>query len=174
MKNSEKKLILAALIEQMVNGGYDITDCITRPLSYYDFAALKLRTIELKLEQEVELEEDEQALLEASKKVEEVVESEYKGIMSKELSIELKLIDIPETDVCYEVFEKRREKAEDQDLVSCPCCGKGIKNEKYFINSIYGGSVYLASDQNEYDDAWTMAVGSECRKLFPKGYVFEA
>lgn len=92
--------------------------------------------------------------------------------LTDELEKKLKLITIPMIDD-YELFEKRRGKAEDNKLVSCPCCGQGIKNEKYFINSAYGGDAYLAYDKNDYDSCWVMAVGSECRKKFPKGYVFE-
>lgn len=78
---------------------------------------------------------------------------------------------IPEIDD-RDLFEKRRDKAWEQDLEACPCCGKALKDPKYFINSIYGGEYYPADDLNEYDDSWVMPVGTECRKLFPPGYVF--
>ena len=71
----------------------------------------------------------------------------------------------------FEMFDRNREKADELNLNHCPCCGKTITNPKYFINSIFGGDAYPASDKNEYPDAWVMGVGSECRKRFPVGYV---
>ena len=70
-----------------------------------------------------------------------------------------------------EMFDRNRERADDLNLNHCPCCGKKITNPKYFINSIFGSDAYLATDKNEYPDAWVMGVGSECRKRFPAGYV---
>jgi hypothetical protein len=52
----------------------------------------------------------------------------------------------------------------------CACCGKGIKEPKFFIKSIWGGDMYPANDQNEYDDAWEMPVGNECIKKIPVEY----
>ena len=72
----------------------------------------------------------------------------------------------------WDIIDARRDKANEMDLLSCPCCGKGIKNEKYFINSAFGGSAYIPINEDYLADTWEMAVGSECRKLFPKGYVF--
>ena len=71
-----------------------------------------------------------------------------------------------------DMFERNRERANWTGLEHCPCCGRAIPNAKYFINSIYGGDAYPANDKNEYNDAWVMGVGSECRKKFPEGYVF--
>lgn len=85
---------------------------------------------------------------------------------------ELQLIEIPQTTTDWDILDARRDKAEDMDLVSCPCCGKGIKNEKYYINSAFGGSAYIPINDDYLADTWEMVVGSECRKLFPKGYVF--
>lgn len=58
---------------------------------------------------------------------------------------------------------------------TCPCCGKEMKNPKYGFNSIYGGEAYPQNgpDPETIEDAWVMTVGSECRKLFPAGYVFK-
>ena len=71
-------------------------------------------------------------------------------------------------------FDKSRNRAEKAGFEHCPCCGKAIKNKKYFINSAYGGSAYPAKHKEEnISDCWVMAVGSECRKKFPKGYVFQ-
>lgn len=53
---------------------------------------------------------------------------------------------------------------------SCACCGKGIKEPKFFINTIWGGEMYPANDTNEYDDAWQMPIGSECVKKVPTEY----
>jgi hypothetical protein len=82
-----------------------------------------------------------------------------------------KIISIPRIEN-WEMFEKNQDKAYEKNLESCPCCGKAITSSKYFINSIYGGDAYPANDKNEYQDAWEMMVGSECRKRFPEGYVF--
>lgn len=81
------------------------------------------------------------------------------------------IIDIPVISNS-DMFERNREKANSNDLEHCPCCGKAIKNPKYFINSIWGGSAYPSNDNTEYADAWVMGVGTECQKKFPKGYVF--
>lgn len=71
-----------------------------------------------------------------------------------------------------DMFERNSERAYEKGLEHCPCCGRAIPNAKYFINSIYGGDAYPANDKTEYNDAWVMGVGSECRKKFPEGYVF--
>jgi hypothetical protein len=71
-----------------------------------------------------------------------------------------------------DMFERNRDKADEQNFEHCPCCGRAIKNPTYFINSIYGGSAYPSDDKTEYNDAWIMGVGTECQKKFPKGYVF--
>ena len=55
----------------------------------------------------------------------------------------------------------------------CPCCGKGIKEPKFFVNSIYGSEMYPANDNNQYKDAWHMPVGSECVKRIPSEYVIK-
>lgn len=81
------------------------------------------------------------------------------------------IIDIP-TIENYKMYETNREKAESKNIEFCPCCGKGITNPKFYINSIYGGMCYPAADKKEYNDAWIMSVGSECKNKFPPGYVF--
>ena len=73
----------------------------------------------------------------------------------------------------WDMFESNQNKAYEKNLDSCPCCGKAIKSPSYFVNSIYGGYAYPANDKYEYQDSWPMAVGSECRKKFPEGYVFK-
>ncbi len=73
----------------------------------------------------------------------------------------------------YAMFERQQEKAYEEGLDHCPCCGKAIKNPTYYFNSIYGGAAYPANDKNQYPDAWVMGVGSECMKKFPKGYIFK-
>jgi hypothetical protein len=80
------------------------------------------------------------------------------------------IIDIP-TFTNSDFFDKQREKAESNNNEFCPCCGKEIKNPKFFINSIYGGCMYPKNDKQQYADAWIMAVGSECRKKLPINYV---
>jgi hypothetical protein len=82
------------------------------------------------------------------------------------------IIDIPTIDN-QKLFERNRNRAESQNLDFCPCCGKAISNPRFAINSIYGGCAYPANDINKYNDAWIMLVGSECKKKFPQGYVFE-
>ena len=70
-----------------------------------------------------------------------------------------------------EMLDRNKENADKKGLNHCPCCGKAIVNPKYFINSIYGGNAYPATDKKIYPDAWVMGVGSECKKKFPVGYV---
>jgi hypothetical protein len=82
------------------------------------------------------------------------------------------IIDIPRIED-YSKYESNQEKAYSENFEACPCCGRAIKNPKYFFNSIYGGSAYPAADKTIYDDAWVMGVGTECRKKFPEGYIFE-
>jgi len=69
------------------------------------------------------------------------------------------------------MFSRNQEKAYNENLDHCPCCGKAITNPKYFINSIYGGGAYPSSDKNKYSDSWVMGIGSECKKKFPIGYI---
>jgi len=80
------------------------------------------------------------------------------------------IIQIP-TFNSFEQFDRNREKADSNNNEHCPCCGKEIKNPKFFINSIYGGAMYPKTDKNEYADAWIMGVGSECRKKLPIEFV---
>jgi len=82
------------------------------------------------------------------------------------------IIEIP-TISNLDLFYSNQDRANEKNLDSCPCCGKAIKSSNYFINSIWGGSAYPATDKTEYDDAWQMAVGSECKNKFPEGYVFK-
>ena len=94
----------------------------------------------------------------------------------KELRTKLKMISIPMISD-WDLFDSRRDKAWQEDLESCPCCGKVIKNPQYFIHSAFGGKVYIPDGEETkagmLDDTWEMAVGSECRKKFPAGYVFK-
>jgi hypothetical protein len=71
----------------------------------------------------------------------------------------------------WDQFDKNREKADRNNNEHCPCCGKEIKNPKFFINSIYGAAMYPKTDKNQYRDAWVMGVGSECRKKIPADYI---
>ncbi len=82
------------------------------------------------------------------------------------------IIDIPRIENS-EMFDRNQERAYSLELNHCPCCGKSIPNPTYFINSIFGGCAYPADDKTEYSDAWVMGVGTECRKKFPKGYVYK-
>jgi hypothetical protein len=80
------------------------------------------------------------------------------------------IIEIPTLN-SEEQFEKNRDKADLNGNEHCPCCGKEIINAKYFINSIYGGSMYPKNDKREFGNAWVIGVGSECRKKLPIEYV---
>jgi len=71
-------------------------------------------------------------------------------------------------------FEANQERAYEQNLDHCSCCGKAIKNPQYFIQSIYGGSMYPKADKQFYNDAWVMGIGSECRKKLPIEYVMDS
>jgi hypothetical protein len=82
----------------------------------------------------------------------------------------LNIINIP-TFNSMEQFEINREKADMNGNEHCPCCGKEIKNPKFFVNSIYGGCMYPKFDKNQYNDAWVVGIGSECRKKLPVEYV---
>jgi len=82
------------------------------------------------------------------------------------------IIDIPILND-IDQFDRNRERADNNGNEHCPCCGREIKSPKFFINSIYGGKMYPSNDQQEYNDAWVMGVGSECRKKLPNGYVFQ-
>mgnify|MGYP003648091010 CR=1 FL=1 len=81
------------------------------------------------------------------------------------------IIDIPMISN-FDTFEANKDKASENGFDHCPCCGRAIKNHKFFFNSIYGSNAYKASDKTEYNDAWIMGVGSECYKKFPEGYIF--
>jgi hypothetical protein len=84
------------------------------------------------------------------------------------------IINIPRIDN-DELFEKNEEKASMEGFEHCPCCGKAIKNPKFFFKSIYGSCAYPSSGPSVelVNDAWVMGVGSECQKRFPKGYIFQ-
>ncbi len=80
------------------------------------------------------------------------------------------IIEIPTLN-SFEQFEKNRSKAEMFGEEHCPCCGKLLLNPQYFVQSIYGGSMYPKSDKNFYNDAWVVGIGSECRKQIPTEYL---
>ena len=81
------------------------------------------------------------------------------------------IIEIPRISVAkYNDNQDKYYENQDSFYGSCACCGKGIKEPKFFINTIWGGDMYPANDTNEYDDAWTMPIGSECVKKVPTEY----
>jgi len=82
------------------------------------------------------------------------------------------IISIP-TIENLDLYYSNADKADSMNMDHCPCCGRILKEPKYFINSIFGGGMYKADDKETYDNAWVMGVGSECRKKFPEGYVFK-
>lgn len=85
------------------------------------------------------------------------------------------IIDIP-TIENKEIFWKNKahyENNRDKFYAFCPCCHKGIKEPKIFINTIWGGSIYLANDATEYDDSWQMPIGTECAKRIPTEYLIK-
>lgn len=80
------------------------------------------------------------------------------------------LMSIPQTDsfdANQEKYDSNYEKFDD----CCAVCGKGLKNPKFQINTIWGGSMYPANDKTIYDDAWPMSVGNDCIKRIPKEYI---
>lgn len=83
-------------------------------------------------------------------------------------------IDIPRIDN-DDLYERNEARAYEEGFEHCPCCGRAIKNPKYFFNSIWGSSAYPASGPHveAVKDAWVMGVGPECAKRFPSGYVYE-
>lgn len=83
-------------------------------------------------------------------------------------------IPIPKIDD-WNKFQRNMEHADNLELDHCPCCGKVLRNPVWFFNSIYGGNAYPANGPapDSIKDAWVMGVGSECRKRFPAGYVFQ-
>lgn len=83
------------------------------------------------------------------------------------------IISIPkmENAVLLENNKNAYEKNYSKFYGQCPCCGKGIAEPKYFINSIWGSDMYPANDKNEYDDAWAMPIGNECKKRIPQEYL---
>ena len=87
----------------------------------------------------------------------------------------LNQMEIPCID--YDKYEQNVNKYEEKSLTfqgMCACCGKGVKNPKYLINTIYGSQMYPANDLNEYEDSWWMPIGSTCVKKFPAEYVINA
>ena len=48
LTSHDKKRLLVELIETMVENGYDLTDHIGKPLSYYNYEAVEQRIVELK------------------------------------------------------------------------------------------------------------------------------
>ena len=56
----------------------------------------------------------------------------------------------------------------------CACCGKGLNEPKFFINTIWGGSMYPANDNNQYNDSWQMPIGNDCIKRIPTEYIIQS
>jgi len=85
------------------------------------------------------------------------------------------IIDIPKMDNQKKYVANRHNYDMNYSLYvgQCPCCGKGIKEAKFFINNIYGGCMYPAIDKQEYNDAWLSPVGSECVKKIPQEYIIK-
>lgn len=94
--------------------------------------------------------------------------------ITKEIESTLRMAAIPQT-VSDNMFEKNQEKANEDNLEPCPCCGKGIKesNRKFYINTAFGGSMYIPVDDTEYNDTWAMFIGSTCVKHINPDYVFK-
>ena len=85
------------------------------------------------------------------------------------------IIDIPRIANVKQYMSNSEQYDATHDLYvgQCPCCGKGVKNAKYFINNIFGGCMYPANDTNEYDDSWVSPVGPECIKRIPTEYIIK-
>jgi len=95
------------------------------------------------------------------------------AVITKELEPILKLAIIPQT-VSDAMHSRNNEKANEDNLEPCPCCGKGIKedNRKFYINSAFGGMMYIPIDDTIYADTWEMPVGATCVKKINPAYVF--
>lgn len=92
--------------------------------------------------------------------------------ITPEIKQQIKLIDIPTIE--WSKLVSNRDKAEEAHAEHiCPCCGRELTNLRYYINSAYGGCVYIPIDESVYADTWQMFVGPECMKKFPAGYVFD-
>lgn len=61
----------------------------------------------------------------------------------------------------------------------CVRCGKPIKNEKYMVHLVQGGSILAVADENKYyeindDESGDMGmhlIGSECKKHIHKDFI---
>ena len=56
--------------------------------------------------------------------------------------------------------------------MGCPCCGKDIENEKYFIHYLTNGNIINTDEDQGDDDQGSFPIGSVCRKKFPKDFIF--
>jgi len=94
--------------------------------------------------------------------------------ITKELENKLRMASIPQT-VSDSMFSRNQEKANEDNLEPCPCCGKGIKeeNRRFYINSAFGGCMYIPIDNTVYNDTWEMPVGATCVKKINPDYVFK-
>ena len=94
----------------------------------------------------------------------------------EELTLELqravKLTTIPQIDSTqYERNESKSLEANAEHI--CACCGREIIKPKYYINTAFGGAMYIPIDETVYRDTWQMPVGNTCMKKFNKEYIFE-
>lgn len=61
---------------------------------------------------------------------------------------------------------------------ACARCGAKVKNPRYWVHLINGGSTALHVDDEKIytpdgGDLGAYAVGSECRKAFPAGFLYD-
>ena len=78
----------------------------------------------------------------------------------------------------YEIYQSaEKEKNEARygiDSNSCVCCGKRIKNIEYMINTTTDWvCVDEPNEDNIHNSQGSFPVGSECRKHFPKEFIFK-
>lgn len=73
-----------------------------------------------------------------------------------------------------ENFEQNESKIKG-DITPCIRCGKGVKNEKYYVELVEGGLTALSTkEQADWNDGGYMGfhpIGSECRKHIPSEFI---
>jgi hypothetical protein len=53
----------------------------------------------------------------------------------------------------------------------CICCGKEIKNPKYFVHLLTTGN--LVSSEEDFEDSQGLhPIGSECKNRLPNNFIF--
>lgn len=85
---------------------------------------------------------------------------------------DLEIVDFVETDSRYDNLEKYGDMEN-----SCICCGKPIKNQKFWINTIEGPSPVHKDVTEEdmerfgYYPQGMFPIGPECKNKYPKSHI---